>query len=89
VFVNRTDVTAPVEGPEPGYVGSIVVVPSTTMNTLGLRRATLRNFAFALSPQQAQAAAGGDDLSVSLVPVTGANSVAQVLSYRQVYLATR
>lgn len=28
VFVNRPDVTAPAEGPEPGYLGSIVIVPS-------------------------------------------------------------
>ncbi len=30
VFVNNPDVSAPVEGPAPGYVGSIVIVPSSS-----------------------------------------------------------
>jgi polyphenol oxidase len=89
VFVNRLDVTAPARGPEPGYVGSIVIVPSTPPRSLGLRPTITRNFGFPLSPEQAAALSGKDNLSVTLVPVTGANVPAQVLRYRQVYLASR
>jgi polyphenol oxidase len=89
VFVNRPDVSAPVQGPEPGYVGSIVIVPSTPPRTLGLRPMITRNFGFPLSPEQAAALSGKDNLSVTLVPVTGANRPPEVLRYRQVYLASR
>jgi polyphenol oxidase len=89
VFVNRPDVTAPAQGPEPGYIGSIVIVPSTAPRSLGLRPMITRNFGFPLSQEQAAALSGRDNLSVTLVPVTGANAPAQVFRYRQVYLASR
>jgi polyphenol oxidase len=89
VFVNRPDVTAAAQGPEPGYVGSIVIVPSTPRRTLGLHPSITRNFGFPLSPELAAALSGKDNLSVTLVPVTGDNRPAEVLRYRQVYLASR
>ena len=89
VFVNRPDVTAPAEGPEPGYVGSIVIVPSTSPRTLGLRPTITRNYSFPLSKEEAAALSGKDNLSVTLVPVTGAGKPGEVFSYRQVYLASR
>jgi polyphenol oxidase len=89
VFVNRPDVTAPARGPEPGYVGSIVIVPSTSARTLGLHPTITRNFGFSLPPEQAAALSGKDNLSVTLVPVTGANKPPEVLRYRRVYLASR
>jgi polyphenol oxidase len=89
VFLNRPDVTAPVQGPEPGYIGSIVIVPSTTQRSLGLRPTITRNFGFPLAADQAAALSGKDSLSVTLVPVTGANKPAEVLRYRQVYLSSR
>jgi polyphenol oxidase len=89
VFVNRPDVTTPAEGPEPGYVGSIVIVPSTPPRTLGLRPTITRNFGFPLSPEQATALSGKDNLAVTLVPVTGPNKPPEILQYRQVYLASR
>jgi hypothetical protein len=64
-------------------------VPSTAPSTIGLRTTITRNFAFPLSPQEAAALSGKDNLSVTLVPVTGANKPGQVLRYRQVYLASR
>jgi polyphenol oxidase len=89
VFVNRPDVTAPAQGPEPGYVGSIIVVPSTGRRTVGPRQTTTRNFGFPLSPEQVASLAGKDNLSVTLLPVTGDNRPAEVLRYRQVYLSPR
>ena len=89
VFVNRPDVTAPIQGPEPGYVGSIVIVASTPSRTLGLHPVVTRNFGLPLPPELAAALSGKDNLSVTLVPVTGANKPAEVLRYRQVYLAPR
>jgi polyphenol oxidase len=89
VFVNRPDVTAPVQGPEAGYVGSIVIVASTPSRTLGLRPVVTRNFGLPLSPELAAELSGKDNLTVTLVPVTGANKPAEVLRYRQVYLASR
>ncbi len=89
VFVNSPDVTAPAQGPEPGYVGSIVIVPSTSPRTLGPRPTITRNYGFPLSPEQAAALSGKDSLSVTLVPVTGTNKPSEVFHYRQVYLAPR
>jgi hypothetical protein len=89
VFVNMPDLTAPAQGPEPGYVGSIVIVPSTSPRTFGLRPTITRNFAFPLSGEEAAALSGKEDLSVTLVPVTGAGKPGEVFRYRQVYLATR
>jgi hypothetical protein len=62
-------------GPEPGYVGSIVIVPSTPPRTLGLRPIITRNFGFPLPSEQVIALSGKDDLSVTLLPVTGANKL--------------
>jgi len=76
-------------GPEPGYVGSIVIVPSTSSRTLGPRQTITRNFGFPLSQEQVAALSGKDNLSVTLVPVTGAGRPSEVFSYRQVYLAPR
>jgi hypothetical protein len=76
-------VTAPAQGPEPGYVGSIVIVPSTAPRTLGLRPTIIRNFGLPLSPEQAAALSSKDNLSVTLVPVTGANKPPHIFRYRR------
>jgi len=89
VFVNQPDIAAPAEGSQPGYVGSIVIVPSTGKRSLGLHPTITRNFGFPLSAEQAAGLAGKDNLSVTLVPVTGANRPPEVLRYRQVYLSSR
>jgi hypothetical protein len=89
VFLNRPDVTGPAQGPEPGYLGNIVVVPSTGARTLGPQAVITRNFGFPLSQEQAAAVTDKDNLSVTLVPVTGATAPGEVLRYRQVYLASR
>ena len=89
VFINRPDLTAPTQGPATGYVGSIIIVPSAPARTLGVRPTITRNFGFPLSAEQAAALAGKDNLSVTLVPVTGANKPATVLRYQRVYLASR
>jgi polyphenol oxidase len=89
VFVNRPDVAAPIQGPEPGYVGTIVIVASSPPRRLGLRPVINRNFGLPLSLQMASEISGKDSLSVTLVPVTGDNKPAEVLRYREVYLASR
>ena len=89
VFVNRPDVSAPAQGPEPGYAGSITIVPSTAARTLGPRTLTIRNFAFPLPQEEAAALSSEDNLSVTLVSVTGPNRPPEVLRYRHVYLAPR
>jgi len=89
VFLNRPDVTAPARGPEPGYVGSIIIVPSTGKRSLGLHPTITRNFGYPLSAEQAASLSGKESLSVTLVPVTGDNKPPEVLRYRQVYLSSR
>jgi polyphenol oxidase len=89
VFLNRPDVTTPAKGPEPGYVGSIIIVPSTGKRSLGLHPTITRNFGFPLSAEQAAGLSGKETLSVTLVPVTGDNRPPEVLRYRQVYLSYR
>src|SRR5260370_40521915 len=84
VFLNRPDVTAPARGPEPGYVGSIIIVPSTGKRSLGLHPTITRNFGFPLSAEQAASLSGKESLSVTLVPVTGDDKPPVVLRYRQV-----
>jgi hypothetical protein len=89
VFLNRPDVATPAKGPEPGYVGSIIIVPSTGKRTLGLHPTITRNFGFPLSAEQAAGLSGKENLSVTLVPVTGDKRPPEVLRYRQVYLSSR
>jgi polyphenol oxidase len=89
VFVNRPEVTTPAQGPEHGYVGTIVIVPSTATRTLGPRPVVTRNFGLTLSREEAATLAGKDNLSVTLVPVTGDKKPPEVLRYRRVYLASR
>jgi polyphenol oxidase len=88
VYVNRPDITAAARGPERGYVGSIVIVPSTAAVAGHVHGTVQRNFGFALSPELAASLATQDNLSVTLVPV-GSSTPAEVFRYRRVYLASR
>jgi polyphenol oxidase len=89
VYVNRPDATV-ARRAERGYVGSMVIVPSTAPGALHLHRPVHRNFGFALTAEQTDTLANQDDISVTLVPVTGeTNKPAEVLRYRRVYLASR
>jgi polyphenol oxidase len=89
VFINRPDVTAPAKAPEPGYVGSIVIVPSTSTRPQSARTTVTRNFVLPLSREEATALSGKDNLAVTLLPVTGDKKPPQVLHYRRVYLASQ
>jgi polyphenol oxidase len=90
VYVNRPDITAPTRGAERGYVGSIAIVPSTASGAGHVHGTVTRNFAFALTPEVAASLADQNDISVTLVPVTGGdNKPPEVLRYRRVYLASR
>jgi polyphenol oxidase len=88
VYINRPDATA-ARAAQRGFVGSIVIVPSTAPGTLHLHRPVHRNFGFALTPAQAGALADQDNVSVTLVPAMGDRKPAEVLRYRRVYLAPR
>ena len=75
---------------ERGFVGSLVIVPSTAPGALHLHRPVNRNFGFTLSQELAATLAEQDNVSVTLVPVVAeANKPAEVLRYRRVYLASR
>jgi polyphenol oxidase len=89
VYVNRPDATV-ARAAERGYVGSIVIVPSTAPGALHMHTSVHRNFGLALTPEQANMIANQDNVSVTLVPLTGeASKPAEVLRYRRVYLASR
>jgi polyphenol oxidase len=89
VYVNRPDATAAL-GPGRGYVGSIVIVPSTAPGALHLHKPVARNFGFALTPELAASLSNQANLSVTLVPVTGdAAKPAEFARYRRVYIAPR
>lgn len=88
VFLNRPD-AKPTRGPEPGYVGSIVIVPATAPGALHLHKSVYRNFGFPLTPELTATLSGQDGPSVTLVPVTGDAKPAEVLRYRRVYIAPR
>ena len=90
VYVNRPDITAAARGPERGYVGSIVIVPSTAAGAGHVHGTVHRNFGFALSPELAASLTTQDNISVTLVPVTASASKSpEVFRYRRVYLASR
>jgi len=90
VYVNRPDITAPARGAERGYVGSIVIVPSTSSGAGHVHAKVQRNFGFALTPELAASLATQDNISVTLVPVTGdATKSTEVFRYQRVYLASR
>jgi polyphenol oxidase len=90
VYLNRPDVTAALEGPQPGYVGSMIIVPSTAPGALHAHGSVVRNFGLPLTPELAASLQNQGDISVTLVPVTGeTNKPPEVLRYRRVYLATR
>jgi len=89
VYVNRPDATA-AAGPSQGYVGSVVIVPSTAPNSLHLHRSVLRNFGFTLAPELVASLANRENLSVTLVPVLGESAKpAEFARYRRVYIAPR
>jgi polyphenol oxidase len=89
VYVNRPDATM-ARAVERGFVGSMVIVPSTAPGALHLHRPVNRNFGFTLSQELAGTLAEQDNVSVTLVPVVAeANKPAEVLRYRRVYLASR
>lgn len=89
VYVNRPDATA-ARSAERGFVGSIVIVPSTAPGALHLHRPVQRNFGLTLTPEQANTLSNEDNISVTLVPVTGeASKPAEILRYRRVYIASR
>jgi polyphenol oxidase len=90
VYVNRPEATAAAQGPQPGYVGSMIIVPSTAPGSLHMHGNVVRNFGFPLTPELATSLQNQGDISVTLVPVTGeTNKPPEVLRYRRVYLATR
>jgi polyphenol oxidase len=90
VYVNRPDITAAARSPERGYVGSIVIVPSTAARAGHVHGAVQRNFGFSLAPELAASLAAQDNISVTLVPVTGTTGAPpEIFRYRRVYLAAR
>jgi polyphenol oxidase len=88
VFLNRPDATAATPTSDPGFVGSVVLVPNTVAGGHSHRKVQ-RNFAFDVTDKFRGAAPGGE-LSVTLVPFQGdgqrPSSVA--LTYKRVYIAT-
>ena len=91
VYVNRPDIAAPARGAERGYVGSIVIVPVDRLRSRArARKRCNATSGFALTPEQANTLSNEDNISVTLVPVTGeASKPAEILRYRRVYIASR
>jgi polyphenol oxidase len=91
VFVNRPDATAATGPDEPGFVGTIVLVPSVAPGT-GLSHGTVRrNFAFDITEELASALDANDNISVTFVPFAGeGQQPADIdLRYERVYVAAR
>jgi polyphenol oxidase len=90
VFLNRPDATAATPTSDPGFVGSIVLVPNTVAG--GHSQHTVqRNFAFEVTDKiRAAAPAPGGEVSVTLVPFQGDGTRPSTISlrYKRVYLAT-
>ena len=91
VFVNRPDATAATGADDPGFVGSIFIVPSTAAGAGGMQRTVHRNFGFDITQDLASALEKQGNLSVTLVPFTGdGRQPDQVaLRYKRVYIAPR
>jgi polyphenol oxidase len=87
VFLNRPDATAATPTSDPGFVGSVVLVPNTVAGGHSHRKVQ-RNFAFDVTDKFRGATPGGE-LSVTLVPFQGdgqrPSSVS--LTYKRVYIA--
>jgi polyphenol oxidase len=90
VFLNQPDATAATLTSDPGFVGSIVLVPNTVAG--GHSHHTVqRNFAFEVTDKiRAAPPAPGGELSVTLVPFQGDGTPPSTISlrYKRVYLAT-
>jgi polyphenol oxidase len=90
VFLNRPDATAATPNSDPGFVGSIVLVPNTVPGGHS-HRSVQRNFAFDVTDKfRAAPPAAGGELSVTLVPFQGDGTRPSTisLSYKRVYIAT-
>jgi polyphenol oxidase len=90
VFLNRPDATAATPTTDPGFVGSIVLVPNMAGGAHA-HRPVVRNFAFDVTRQLRSAPpAPGADIVVTLVPFLGDGKRPSdiALRYRRVYLAT-
>jgi len=88
VFLNRPDATAATPTSDPGFVGSIVLVPNTVAGG-HTHRKVQRNFAFDVT-DKFRATPPAGELSVTLVPFEGDGTRPGTisLSYKRVYLAT-
>ena len=90
VFLNQPNATAATPTTDPGFVGSIVLVPSTVAGGHA-HKGAVRNFAFDVSERlkTAPPPANGE-LAVTLVPAQGDGSPPGDirLSYKRIYLAT-
>ena len=90
VFLNRPDATAVTPTSDPGFVGSIVLVPNMVAG--GHAQHTVqRNFAFEVTDKiSAALPAPGGELSVTLVPFQGDGTRPSTIAlrYKRVYLAT-
>jgi polyphenol oxidase len=90
VFLNHPEATAATPTSDPGFVGSIVLVPSTTPN-VGHVHVSVRNFSFDVTDKLgSEPAAPGAELTVTLVPFQGNDTRPSdiQLRYRRVYLVT-
>jgi len=90
VFLNQPNATAATPTTDPGFVGSIVLVPNMVGGAPS-HRPVVRNFAFDVTRQlRAAPPAPGADIVVTLVPFQGDGKRPSdiALRYRRVYLAT-
>lgn len=86
VFLNQPNANAKTELDPKHFVGYITIVPSGP----GHHHQVVRNVAFDLSPELAATAAAGNELSITLVPVTAGDDEPQqgTMSYKKIYLTT-
>jgi hypothetical protein len=91
VYINRPDATASTGANEPGFVGTIVVVPSTVPGAGHVHGMVYRNFGFEIPQGLAASLSNTSNISVTLVPsVGGGRKPADLnLRYRRVYIASR
>jgi polyphenol oxidase len=91
VYINRPDATASTGTNEPGFVGTIVVVPSIVPGAGHVHGTVYRNFGFEIPQDLAASLSSASNISVTLVPAAGGGRTpANIhLRYRRVYIASR